>query len=68
MDLINCQGAKRTCNKSKLSNRKTPAKLNVLPKILFLSQAVMRFIDCQGAKRTCKKVNCPTEKTLQNKI
>ena len=68
MNFINCQAVKRTCNKSKLSNRKTPAKYNAVLKLLFQVHAAMCFIDCQGAKRTFKNVNCPIVKRLQNKM
>jgi hypothetical protein len=55
MDFINCQAEKRTCNESKLSNRKNATKYDVVSKILFQSLATLYFIDCQGAKGICNK-------------
>ena len=46
MNFINCQAIKRTSNKSKLSNRKMPAKYNAVLKLLFKVHAAMCFIDC----------------------
>ena len=46
MNFINCQAVKRTSNKSKLSNRKMPAKYNAVLKLLFKVHAAMCFIDC----------------------
>ena len=55
MSFTNCQAAKCTCNKSKLSNRRLTAKQNVVLKIYFKSQAIMSFTNCQAAKSTCNK-------------
>ena len=68
INFINCQGVKSTCNKSKLSNRKTTANKKSFLKLQVESHTAKSFTNCQVEKRACNKSKLSNRKTIANKI